>query len=56
MVFIEIHNFLKNSQYVFRGKRSTALALNDLIEEVTEMDNKMYTMGISKTFKRPLTW
>lgn len=39
--FIEKNNILNDDQYGFRNNRSTALALTELIEEITDnIDNK----------------
>lgn len=45
--FINKHNLLNDSQYGFRSNRSTALALIDLIEDITnKIDRKLYSVGI----------
>lgn len=45
--FIDKHNLLSDCQYGFRKNRSTAHALIDLTEEVTNnIDNSLFTIGI----------
>uniref|UniRef100_A0A672FN99 Reverse transcriptase domain-containing protein n=1 Tax=Salarias fasciatus TaxID=181472 RepID=A0A672FN99_SALFA len=45
--FLEKNKILNESQYGFRSKRSTALALLDSVEEIANsLENKMYTIGI----------
>ena len=51
--FIESCNILKNGQYGFRSNRSTALALIDLVENLTkELDNKKITVGVFIDLKK----
>lgn len=46
--FNEKYNLLSDSQYGFRQNRSTALALIDLIEEISNcIENKTFVVGIS---------
>uniref|UniRef100_A0A3Q3KL62 Reverse transcriptase domain-containing protein n=1 Tax=Monopterus albus TaxID=43700 RepID=A0A3Q3KL62_MONAL len=51
--FIDKHNILSDCQYGFRSKRSTSLAITDLMEDITSaMDEKKYTMGIFIDLKK----
>lgn len=51
--FIEKHNLLLDSQYGFRANRSTALALADQIEEISNLtDNKKIVIGIFFDLKK----
>ena len=51
--FIESCNILSDSQYGFRSNRSTALALIDLVENLTkELDNKKITVGVFIDLKK----
>ncbi len=51
--FIEKNNLLNESEYGFRGNRSTALALMNIIEEITTAtDNKKYTIGVFIDLKK----
>jgi hypothetical protein len=45
--FIENHNLLSECQYGFRPKRSTSLAILDLVEELTNaLDDNKFTIGV----------
>uniref|UniRef100_A0A3Q3JDA1 Reverse transcriptase domain-containing protein n=1 Tax=Monopterus albus TaxID=43700 RepID=A0A3Q3JDA1_MONAL len=51
--FIDKHNILSDCQYGCRSKRSTSLAITDLMEDITSaMDEKKYTMGIFIDLKK----
>ena len=51
--FVETHNILSNSQYGFRGNRSTAMALLDFMERVgSATDNKNITLGVFIDLKK----
>ena len=45
--FIEKHNLLSNHQYGFRTNRSTAMAVMDLVEQISKaINDKLYTVGV----------
>ncbi|XP_013867620.1 RNA-directed DNA polymerase from mobile element jockey [Austrofundulus limnaeus] len=51
--FIDKHKLITESQYGFRANRSTALALVDSVEEITNsIDQKQYTIGIFLDLKK----
>ncbi|KAF7664264.1 hypothetical protein LDENG_00182270 [Lucifuga dentata] len=51
--FIEKHNILNDNQYGFRAKHSTAMALMELVEEIsTAVDKKEYMIGIFVDLKK----
>lgn len=51
--FINKHNILTDSQYGFRANRSTAMALMELTEEITNsLDNKKYVVGVFIDLKK----
>jgi hypothetical protein len=51
--FIEKHDTLSSSQYGFRSKMSTSLALLELTEEITTaLDNKKCTIGVFIDLKK----
>ncbi len=51
--FIEKQNLLTEHQYRLRSNRSTAIAVMDLIEQIsTAMDNKKYTVGVFIDLKK----
>lgn len=51
--FIEKHSLLNNSQYGFRANRSTAMALMESIEEITDaIDEYKYVAGIFIDLKK----
>ena len=51
--FVETHNILSNSQYGFRGNRSTAMALLDFMERLgSATDNKKITLGVFVDLKK----
>ena len=51
--FINKYNLLSNSQYGFRNNRSTALALIDLIENITSaIDKRKVTIGVFIDLKK----
>ena len=53
--FINKYNILSNSQYGFRNNRSTALALIDLIENITSaIDKRKVTIGVFIDLKKGL--
>ncbi len=52
-MFIEKHNLLSDCQCGFRKKRSTALALMDLVEEITNcIDKRKFVVGIFIDLKK----
>ena len=45
--YIDKHNLLSDSQYGFRAKRSTSMAVMELVEGIsTAIDDKEYTVGV----------
>lgn len=51
--FINKYNLLVNSQYGFRTGRSTAMALTDLVENITSaIENKMHAIGVFIDLKK----
>lgn len=45
--YIEKHNLLSDNQYGFRVKRSTSMAVMELVEGISNaIDNKEYTVGV----------
>ena len=50
--FIEKHNLLSDSQYGFRAKRSTSMAVMELEGISTAIDNKEYTVGVFIDLKK----
>ena len=51
--FIDKYQILNDSQYGFRSKNSTSLALLELIEELTnKIDNKESTIGVFIDLKK----
>lgn len=53
MKFIENYSILFNGQYGFRNNMSTAFALAELVEEITDsMDDSKYTVGIFIDLKK----
>uniref|UniRef100_A0A669CB82 Reverse transcriptase domain-containing protein n=1 Tax=Oreochromis niloticus TaxID=8128 RepID=A0A669CB82_ORENI len=51
--FVEKYELLTDSQYGFRSNRSTALALIDLMEKITEcMDNKRFALSVFLDLKK----
>ena len=51
--FIEKHHLLSNHQYGFRSKRSTVMAVTELVEAIsTSIDNREYTVGVFIDLKK----
>lgn len=51
--YIEKHNLLSDNQYGFRAKRSTSMAVMELVEGIsTAIDNKEYTVGVFIDLKK----
>ena len=51
--FIDKHNLLAESQYGFRAGRSTAMALADLVEDITTaIDQKLHAIGVFIDLKK----
>ena len=51
--FLEKHKLITEKQYGFRAKRSTALALIELIEKITSVtENKQDTVGVFIDFSK----
>ena len=51
--FLEKNCIINDSQYGFRNSRSTAMAIMDLLENITDgLDNKKYVMGIFIDLKK----
>ena len=54
--FVEKNSILTDSQYGFRNKRSTSLALIELVEKLTaNIDSKKVTVGVFIDLKGHLT-
>uniref|UniRef100_A0A669C5X4 Reverse transcriptase domain-containing protein n=1 Tax=Oreochromis niloticus TaxID=8128 RepID=A0A669C5X4_ORENI len=51
--YIEKHNLLSDNQYGFRVKRSTSMAVMELVEGISNaIDNKEYTVGVFIDLKK----
>ena len=51
--FLTKYNIINESQYGFQSVRSTAMAINDLVESVADaLDNKMSTIGVFIDLKK----
>lgn len=51
--YLNVNKFLYNRQYGFRNKHSTAMALIDLVDKISQsIDNNEYTIGIFLDFSK----